>query len=56
MNRVLKILIGLVVAVAVVWLLFEHVFPWVDRNLTEDPTLETAPAPVEALAAALLAT
>lgn len=47
MNRVLKILVGLVVAVAVVWLLFNYVFPWVDRTLLEDPTLEAGPAPAD---------
>ena len=44
MNRVLKVLIGIVVAVAVVFVLFEFVFPWVDRTLITDPTLEAAPA------------
>ena len=40
MNRMLKVLIGLVLAVVVVWLLFTIVFPWVDRTLITDPTLE----------------
>ena len=47
MNRFVKILIGLVVAVAVVWLLFTVVFPWVDRTLITDPTLDAAPARVD---------
>jgi len=47
MNRPLKVLITLVVAVVVVWLLFSYVFPWVDRNLIADPTLESAPRPVQ---------
>jgi hypothetical protein len=46
MNRVLKVVLGLVVAAAVVWVLFSYVFPWVDRNLIADPTLEAAPGPV----------
>lgn len=44
MNRFLKVIVGLIVAVAVVALLFTTVFPWVDRNLTSDPTLDAAPA------------
>jgi hypothetical protein len=52
MNRVLKVLIALVLAAAVVWLLFNYVFPWVDRNLIADPTLEAAPADMQAFASA----
>jgi hypothetical protein len=48
MNRALKVVIVRVVVVvlapAVVWVLFEFVFPWVDRNLIADPTLDAAPA------------
>ena len=55
MNRALKIVVGLAVAVIVVWLLFEHVFPWVDENFFADPTLEAAPAPPETRAAVPLA-
>ena len=33
-----KIVIGLVLAVAVLYLLFFHVFPWVEQ-LFEDPTI-----------------
>lgn len=51
MKRPLKILIGLIAAVAIVWLLFTIVFPWVDRTLITDPTLESAPASTSALAA-----
>lgn len=51
MNRALKIVVGIVVAAAVVWLLFEHIFPWVDRTFITDPTLESAPAPASAPAA-----
>lgn len=47
MNRVLKVVVGLIVAAAVVWLLFNHIFPWVDRNLVEDPTLDAAPPPAQ---------
>jgi hypothetical protein len=52
MNRALKVLIALVVAAAAVWLLFSYVFPWVDRNLIADPTLEAAPAGVQTAALA----
>lgn len=44
MNRLLKVLLFLVVAVVVVFLLFRIVFPWVDRTLITDPTLEAAGA------------
>ena len=43
MNRAVKVLIGIVLAVVVVFVLFTTVFPWVDRNLN-NPTLESAPA------------
>lgn len=52
MNRALKIVIGIVVAVVVVWLLFNYIFPWVDRTFVADPTLESAPAPVDVQALA----
>lgn len=42
MNRLLKVLLFLVVAAVVVFLLFTIVFPWVDRTLITDPTLEAA--------------
>ena len=42
MNRAVKVLIFLVLAVAVVALLFTVVFPWVDRTLITDPTLEAS--------------
>lgn len=42
MTKPLKVLLFLVVAVAVVFLLFTLVFPWVDRTLITDPTLEAA--------------
>ncbi len=38
MRRALKILLLVVVAAAVVWLLFTVVFPWVELRM-EDPTL-----------------
>ncbi len=44
MNKALKVLLFLVVAAAVVALLFTVVFPWVDRTLITDPTLESLPA------------
>lgn len=47
MSRPAKVVVGGLVAVAVVWLLFTIVFPWVDRTLITDPTLDTAPAPAE---------
>ena len=40
MNRLFKVLLFIVVAIAVVALLFTVVFPWVDRTLITDPTLE----------------
>lgn len=40
-SRLLRALLIVVVAVAVLWLLFTQVFPRVERYL-EDPTLETA--------------
>ncbi len=50
MNRLVKVLVGVVVAVAVVYVPFTVVFPWVDRTLISDPTLETLPARVGAVA------
>ena len=47
MNRALKVLLALVAAVVVVWLLFNYIFPWVDRTFLADPTLESAPVPVD---------
>lgn len=43
MSKPVKALVGLVLAVAVVYLLFTVVFPWVDRTLVSDPTLESLP-------------
>jgi len=37
-GRLLRVLGLLVLAVVVLWVLFFHVFPWVERNLS-DPTL-----------------
>lgn len=42
MRTVLKVVVFLVLAAAVVALLFTVVFPWVDRTLITDPTLEAA--------------
>lgn len=50
MNRFLKFLIGLVLFAAVVFVLFTWVFPWVDRTLITDPTLESAPPAAAAVA------
>jgi hypothetical protein len=44
MNKGLKVVLGVIVAIAVVFVLFEFVFPWVDRELIADPRLEAAPA------------
>lgn len=50
MRRLGKVLLFIVIAIAVVALLFEVVFPWVDENFVTDPTLESAPPPVTAAA------
>lgn len=42
MRRLGKVLLFLVIFAAVVFLLFTVVFPWVDRTLITDPTLEAA--------------
>lgn len=39
MRRLLLVLAGVVVAVAVVALLFTVVFPWVDRTFIADPVI-----------------
>lgn len=39
MRRVLLVLAGVVVALAVVALLFTVVFPWVDRTFITDPVI-----------------
>ena len=46
MSRLVKVLIGVVLALAVVYLLFTIVFPWVDRTLN-NPTLDAAPPPTQ---------
>lgn len=46
MKKLGKILVFLVVAAAVVALLFTVVFPWVDRTLITDPTLDASRLPV----------
>jgi hypothetical protein len=51
MRRLLKVLIGVVLAVAVVYLLFTIVFPWVDRALN-DPTFDAAPPHTQVASAA----
>ena len=43
MRRLGKVALFIVLAIAVVALLFEIVFPWVDRTFVTDPTLESAP-------------
>ena len=40
MNRLVRALVYLVAFAALVALLFTVVFPWVDRTLITDPTLE----------------
>ena len=40
MNRAVKVLVFLIAFAAFVALLFTVVFPWVDRTLITDPTLE----------------
>ena len=47
MRRLGKVLLIIIVAIAVVALLFEVVFPWVDATFVTDPTLESAPATYE---------
>lgn len=42
MTTLVRVLVGVIVAVAVVWLLFTVVFPWVDRTILSDPTLEAS--------------
>lgn len=39
MSRGVRLLLGLVIAVAVVALLFGVVFPWVDRTFVTNPVL-----------------
>ena len=51
MSRLVKVLIGAVLAFVVVYLLFTIVFPWVDRTLN-NPTLEAAPQPAQVAMAA----
>ena len=41
-RRWLRALIALVVIAVVIYALFFYVFPWVDRNLLNDPTLEAS--------------
>lgn len=42
MSRAGRIALLIVVAVAVVWLLFTVVFPWVDATFVTDPVLESS--------------
>lgn len=42
MNRPTRVVALLLVAVAVVWLLFTVVFPWFDRTFVSDPVLGVA--------------
>ena len=42
MSKSVKALLFLVLFAAIVVLLFTQVFPWVDRTLITDPTLEAA--------------
>lgn len=37
--KVLRVVVLAAVAVAVVWLLFTVVFPWVDQQLLTDPVM-----------------
>lgn len=38
-RMLVRILIGVALVVAVIWLLFTVAFPWVDARLLDDPTL-----------------
>ena len=44
MPRWLKAIIWLVVAAVVIYVLFTTVFPWLDRNVLNNPTLGAAAA------------
>ena len=39
LTRIARILLLLVLAAAIIWLLFTVVFPWVDRTFVDDPVL-----------------
>ncbi len=43
MNRVVRIVVAVIAAVAILWVLFTVVFPWVEQRM-EDPTLGTGQA------------
>lgn len=54
MSRVGRIALLVVIAVALVWVLFTVVFPWVDATFVTDPVLESsASAQVEGYRRAL---
>lgn len=42
MTRGVRVLIGVVVVLAVIYLLFTVVFPWVDRTFITDPVVGAA--------------
>jgi hypothetical protein len=44
-QRLLRALVLLVLALVVLYALFFHIFPWVERQL-EDPTLDAAAATI----------
>ena len=49
MNRAAKVVLGILLAIVVVWVLFNYVFPWVDRTLITDPTLDAQSTRIIAL-------
>lgn len=44
-RRAVRAVLVVVAAIALVALLFEVVFPWVDRTFVNDPVLDGASAP-----------
>lgn len=51
MSRPIRILLLVLVIAAVVVLLFTWIFPWVERQLEQDPTIGALPAsPVDVAA------
>lgn len=50
MSRPLKVVLFLIGFAALVFVLFTMVFPWVDRTLISDPTLEARALGLRAVA------